>query len=96
MPPGNWGGDPGHCRSINKLHWDTIQEFLHLLLSCQLNPSGEPQDNDSGRHLLKSRSSKMQVMAVDFEKDASKLPRLPCFQVDPRLTMEIRKVTRDI
>jgi hypothetical protein len=105
IPPGNWGGDPGHSRSINRLHWNATQEFLRLLLSCQLNDDGEPSNEDcqqASEKLMQlsvktlHQSTKMQVMAVDFEKDASKLQRLPYFKVDPRLKLEIGKVTRDI
>jgi len=105
IPPGNWGGDPGHCRSINRLHWNTTQEFIRLLLSCKLNDDGEPSNEDCQQVSEKltqlslktlQQSTKMQVRAVDFEKDAAKLQRLPRFQVDPRLKLEIGKVTRDI
>ena len=58
---------------------------------------------DKVRSKLKILSSKilvqgthMQEMAVDFEKDASKLRKVPIFLVDPLLKAEISKVSRDI
>lgn len=104
IPPGNFGGDPGHCKSIVKLHWDTTKEALCQILSCRLNSNGEPLDEDCqevAKKLLLLReqtlkqSTKMQALAVDFEKDASKLQRMSCYRIDPRLKMEIGKVTRD-
>ncbi len=106
IPPGLWGSDPVHCRSMVRYHWNATIEILRTLLSCPLIPdSGEPVHDfcmeaaDELHQLVGSiqgHSSKMQELAVDFEKDAARLQKLPRFQVDPRLKIETAKVTRDI
>ena len=35
LPPGNWGGDPGHCKAIIKHHWKSTAVAIRLLLSCK-------------------------------------------------------------
>lgn len=46
------------------------------------------------------KAASMQELAVDFQKDAERLQekplKLPFFKVDPKLKIEIGKVTRDI
>ena len=106
IPPGLWGGDPVHCRSMVSFHWKSVTDVLRLVLSIPLIPNdGKPVQDfcvDAANELLKLReeileqSSKMQELAVDFEKDASRLQKFPYFCVDPRLKLEIAQVTRDI
>mmetsp|Transcript_3384 Transcript_3384/g.3941 ORF Transcript_3384/g.3941 Transcript_3384/m.3941 type:complete len:330 (+) Transcript_3384:3-992(+) len=106
IPPGLWGSDPVHCRSMVRYHWNATTDILRILLSCPLIPdSGDPihdfcmEAADDLRQLvgrIQGHSSKMQELAVDFEKDAARLQKMPRFQVDPRLKVETAKVTRDI
>lgn len=109
IPPGIWGGNPRHCRSIVSLHWSKLLEVIEIMLSCSQEESSRSEQSGAQRkyeeaanqlrelsNQIQSQSSKMQAMAVDFEKDASKLHKMPRFQVDSRLKVEIAKVTRDI
>lgn len=104
IPPTIKGSDPSHCESIVTFHRNSVAEVLNILLSCHLDPeNGNVKGIEGARSKLKILSSKilvqgthMQEMAVDFEKDASKLRKVPIFLVDPLLKPEISKVTRDI
>jgi len=105
IPPGNWGGDPGHCKAMIKHHWNLSTEAIRLLLSCGLTPDGEPVEDQCKQKaavLMELReqtirqSAKMQELVVDFEKDAVRLNKFPLFQVDPKLKAVIGNVTRDV
>lgn len=106
IPPGIWGGDPKHTRSLVRYHWSTTIEVLQKILSIPLiHKTGEPPGNfceQTAKELIElgekinARSTKIQELAVDFEKDAARLKKLPCFKIDPKLKVEIAKVTRDI
>ena len=100
IPPGNYGGDPGHSRKINCFHWHSVQTVVDLLTSCD-----EAADDDVAKtiNVLESlsrtvllKSASMQEITADFEKDAARLQKLSCFRVDPRLKAELGKITRDI
>lgn len=101
VPPGNYGGDPGHTRKINSFHWQSVQTVVDFLVSCDPT-SGEAEVADHIQTLnslsnkILQKSTNMQGLAVDFEKDAARLHNLPYLQVDPKLKGEIAKVTRDI
>jgi len=100
IPPGNYGGDPGHTRKINNFHWHSVQTVVELLISCDdvadelLAKNVQTLDSLSSKILRKSAS--MQEITVDFEKDAARLQKMTCFKVDPRVKMELGKITRDI
>ncbi|VEU40287.1 unnamed protein product [Pseudo-nitzschia multistriata] len=101
LPPGIWGGNPRHCRNIVRYHRCKISEAIELVASCPPSLGKEVAGKVAGelRDLsteIENRSTEMQVIAADFEKDASRLRAMPRFQVDPRLKIEISKVTRDI
>ncbi len=99
IPPGNYGGDPGHTRKLNNFHWHSVQTVVELLISCN-DVSDEVAKNVQTLESLSStilrKSASMQEITVDFEKDASRLQTMPCFRVDPRLKAELGKITRDI
>lgn len=98
LPPGNYGGDPGHTRKINNFHWHSIQTVVELLLSNDDDVADEvvAKNLDSLSNKVLRKSSSMQEITVDFEKDAARLQKLPFFRVDPRVKGELGKITRDI
>lgn len=99
IPPGNYGGDPGHTRKINNFHWHSLLRVVEILISCN-SKSAEVEATSSVLDGLSSeilrKSATMRELTFDFEKDASRLHQLSCFRVDPRLKVELGKVTRDI
>ena len=97
IPPGNFGGDPGHCKALIRHHRNSSIEAIRLLLS-----SNEDECTEKAEDLLKLRertikkAAQMQELVGDFEKDAVRLNRFRLFQVDPQLSAIISKVTRDV
>ena len=88
VPPGNYGGDPGHTRKINSFHWHSVQTVVDFLVSCDAT-SGEAEVANHIQTLtslsskILRKSTNMQGLAMDFEKDAARLNNLPYLQVDP-------------
>ncbi len=101
VPPGNYGGDPGHTRKINNFHWHSIQTVVELLISNndvadEVAVAKNIQTLDYLSSKVLRKSSSMQEITVDFEKDAARLQKFPFFRVDPRVKGELGKITRDI
>ncbi len=97
LPPGNYGGDPGHTRKINNFHWHSIQTVVELLISKDdVADEVVAKNLDSLSSKVLRKSSSMQEITVDFEKDAARLQKLPFFRVDARVKGELGKITRDI
>ena len=76
VPPGNYGGDPGHTRKINNFHWNSVLTVVEILISCN-NATDKIAKNAQALTSLSSnilrKSASMMMMAVDFEKDANHL-----------------------
>ncbi len=100
LPPGNYGGDPGHTRKINNFHWHSLQNVVEVLISNDVVSdevvAKKIQKLESLSSKILRKASSMQEITVDFEKDATRLQKLSCFRVDPRLKGELGKITRDI
>ena len=101
VPPGNYGGDPGHTRKINNYHWRSVQTVIEFLISCDAKSHPDEaakhiQTLDALSNKIFRKSATMREITADFEKDAARLQTLPCFRVDPRLRAELGNISRDI
>jgi len=103
IPPGNYGGDPGHIRKVNHFHWQSVQSIIEKIVSLDNiteNHAAHSAYFQSLSNIVLRRSASMQELASDFQKDAERLQskpfKLPAFKVDPRLKVEIGMITRDI
>ncbi|KAL9181800.1 LOW QUALITY PROTEIN: hypothetical protein ACHAXT_012143 [Thalassiosira profunda] len=83
LPPGLYGGDPGHTRKMNHYLWRSVEASLQLLLSCEVL-----DDSATCAEKMKelsdgifSKAAKLQECVIDFEKDASRLNKFPLLRV---------------
>ena len=69
LPPGLYGGDPGHTQKMNHFLWRSVETSLQLLLSCEV-PDGAAKRAEEMKMLsdgIFSKAAKLQEWCVSID-----------------------------
>jgi len=99
IPPGNYGGDPGHTKKVNDFHWRTLKSVIERICSSEGISDADAKTLAKEFHSLATgsvaTSASLLELVTDFRDDADRLHKSPLFRVDPMLKMQIGLVTTD-